>query len=87
MRKKFNQDKVADKINKFKLVGVDAIGDDGSVCVQINGDKNRVVEVANIIFDKVGDITTTDGVQDGEIWINGNDCNIHDDLHTVAKCS
>lgn len=80
-----NQDKIALKINNLKLAGVDAVGDDGSVCIQVAGNQDRVVQVAKIIMNKVGDVDTTDGVQTGGLWINADDCNIHDDLFRVSN--
>lgn len=80
-----NQNKVAKQVNDLKLVGVSAVGDDGSVCIQVVGDKDYTVKVANIISDKVGDVSTGDGVQDGGMFVNNYDLNIHDDLSTVAN--
>lgn len=79
-----NQNKIASAINALGLDGVDAVGDDGSVCVQVKGDADRVTQVANLILKDIGDVATGDGVQTGGIFINGDDAGIHDDLFDVA---
>lgn len=81
---KHNQEKIANKINALHLQGVEAVGDDGSVCVRIRGNTNQVRAIAGMILDAIGNITTTDGVQDGSIFINGEECGIHDELQCVA---
>lgn len=75
-----NQDKVAQKINELKLEGVEAVGDDGSVCIQVSGNESRVKEVASIINEKFGNLSIGDGVQEGDLFINADDCNIHEEL-------
>jgi acylphosphatase len=80
-----NQDKVANLVNKLGIVGVNADGDDGSVCIQVKGDRANVIKVAKQIMNDVGDLDTGDGVQKGGMFVNGDDCNIHDDLYLVAN--
>ena len=80
-----NQNAIARRINNLNLAGVQAAGDDGSVCVQVSGNEARVHEIANDILEHVGDVETSDGAQEGGIWINCDECNIHDDLSSVAQ--
>lgn len=74
-----NMNRVADTINALNLQGVNAVGDDGSVCIQVSGNEIRVREVATIINElstlpsRVGD-----GVQEGGYWINSE--SLSDDL-------
>ena len=86
-----NQEKVAEQINKLFLdlgwKDVEAIGNknNGNVDVHIPGDKNKVIEAANIIGDQgFGDLVIGDGVHNnGTIFINGDDAGIHADLIIV----
>lgn len=79
-----NQDKIAKKINNLNLEGVIAVGDDGSVCVEVKGDKAYTKEVAEKIdsyqFDNQG---VGDGVQEGGLWINNYEQKIHGELYDV----
>lgn len=81
-----NQDRIATSINQLELEGVEAVGDDGSVCVRVAGNRERVLEVANTInthnFDSNG---IGDGVQEGSIFINGDEAEIHDELFELIS--
>lgn len=83
-----NQDQVANRINAM-VVGrgweVEAVGDDGNVCVQIKGDRTHVIDMAKRINDAYGHYRVGDGVQEGTIFVNGEDCDIHDDVDVVAE--
>lgn len=68
-----NADKVAKAINALDIKGVEAVGDDGSVCVSVKGDAYAEQRVARIIYNQIGDIDIGDGVQDGCIVINGQE--------------
>lgn len=81
-----NMDKIAERINNLSLEGVNAVGDDGSVCVQIKGDTNRVREVIDTMCadPKIHVSRIGDGGQEGCIFINADDCNIHEDMEDVV---
>lgn len=83
-----NQDRIAAKINRLELDGVEAVGDDGSVCIEVVGDRDRVVQVARIINDLDFDANGVgDGVQEGVLWINGREAGltgIHDEVQQVV---
>lgn len=83
MRINNNQDVVANRINELNLVGVSAVGDDGSVCVDVSGSSNRVSDVSSILAENFGQINIGDGIQSGGIWINANDINIHCELSEI----
>jgi acylphosphatase len=68
-----NQKELAEKINGLELVGVDATYDDGNVGVRVSGAKERIQEVANVINDKFGHYRVGDGVQEGDIYVNGQE--------------
>ena len=71
-----NADKLEKQINEMELVGVEAVSDDGSVCIQVEGSLERVKEVANIIGEKFARINSIgDGRQNGEFWINNKGFN------------
>lgn len=78
-----NQDKVANRINALGLTGVEAVGDDGSVCIQVSGSRQRVAEVAELLSNNptINVSRVGDGAQEGTLWVNANDCNFHDELH------
>jgi hypothetical protein len=44
-----------------------------------------VVGVANRIMENIGNVLISDGVQNGVIFINGNDCNINDELSSIIS--
>ena len=75
-----NEDKVAKTINEMRLTGVEAVGDDGRVCIQIRGTRNHVAEMAEIINNSKLPTRVGDGVQEGGYWVNGTDCDFHDEL-------
>lgn len=82
-----NADKVAERVNKMFLEGhgVEAIADDGNVCVQISGTVAAVIMAARSICDKFGHLRIGDGAQEGEIWINGETADIHAEVREVAS--
>jgi len=80
MRTINNQDRIASRINELNLTGVEAVGDDGNVCVGVVGTEAHTRQVAQAILSEIGDIDTGDGVQVGCICINNDAQNIHDDL-------
>jgi len=80
MRTINNQDRIASRINELNLTGVEAVGDDGSVCVQVIGTEAHTRQVAQTIFNEIGNVDTGDGIQVGSIFINNDAQNIHDDL-------
>lgn len=81
-----NQDAIAKRINDAGIDGVNAVGDDGSVCVQVDGDKARVQDVARILQSmNLDGGPIGDGVQQGDVFINGNDADIHDVLFNVVN--
>lgn len=67
------------------MIGVNACGDDGSVCIDVIGDRNHTIQVAQNILNVIGDVDTGDGVQTGGLFINNPDQNIHDDLFRIAN--
>ena len=76
-----NSTKVANQINAIGFRGVLAVPDDGSVCVEVFGDRARVLSVVEAIngreLDRNG---ISDGVQEGSIFINGEQAEIHDEI-------
>jgi len=80
-----NDQKIADIVNKIGLEGVEAVGDDGSVCIKVSGSKERVEEVARIISEdpKVQKASANgigDGGQEGDLWINNYELGLHGEL-------
>ena len=82
-----NQDQIASRINAQYLKGVHAIPDDGSVIVEVKGDEERVQEVAAILYEQFGDRRIGDGVQEGSLWINADEAEIHDDVENIVVAS
>lgn len=84
MTKVNNQDNIAREINQLKLRGVRAVGDDGSVCIEVKGSRSYTIKIAKALDDKFGSLQVSDGVQFGDLWINNYDKQIHDDVASVA---
>lgn len=84
-----NQDKIAERINGLGYVGVSAVGDDGNVCVSIaNGSKEYVWDVAKAIESELSGLVglrTGDGVQEGTVFINCKEHQIHEELSDVLN--
>ncbi len=74
-----NANSIAKKINALNIVGLNAVSDDGAVILDIDGDMDKVSEIAKIVddmnFGRIGD-----GVQYGSIWINSDKANFHDEI-------
>lgn len=87
MRTINNQDRISDLVNGLNLVGVESCGDDGSVCVQVNGNESRVREVSRILSEnsRINRSRIGDGVQEGSLWINGVDCDLHGEVSDFVE--
>lgn len=63
----------------------DVVCDDGSVMVAVNGKEEDVILTAKQIDGRVGHMRVGDGIQEGDVWINGIECDIHDTLSDVSS--
>jgi len=71
-----NDSKIEEKINQIiqqnNWSDVRVCSDDGSVIISVDGDKERVKEISNIVHGIIGNPRVGDGNQEGLFWINGN---------------
>lgn len=69
-----NVQKIVNEINNLDIWGMDAVAEDGSVCVRVTGSKARIWDVAKLIEAKFADVQSVgDGIQEGTIWINNDE--------------
>lgn len=81
-----NQDKIADEINSMGINGVEAVGDDGSVCIEIKGSKEQVWDAAKAIEAKIKfHAEIGDGVQSGVLWVNADEAGVHKEFADVLS--
>lgn len=80
-----NAEKIAKKINDLCIEGVGAVGDDGSVCIEVLGDEKYTRLVAKVIHEKVRvkHPRVGDGCQEGCYWINNYAEKIHGELQEI----
>ena len=71
-----NDSKIERQINNIiqsnNWSDVNVCSDDGSVIISVNGGQERVNEVSSIVHSIIGNPEVGDGVQQGSVWVNGN---------------